>query len=468
MKKHIVVILAGGSGSRFGLEIPKQFSKLAGKTIIEHTLDVFEKHKKIDEICIVIKPEWKNKIEEIVILNKYSKVKKILNGGKERKDSSLSAIMAYESSSNVNLIFHDAVRPFIDAFIIDKVVEALTHYNAVDVAINATDTIIETQNNIITNIPPRVNMMQGQTPQAFRIKTIRQAYSLAQEDPDFAPTDDCGIVKRYMPSEKIFVVQGSLENIKITHTQDLAIADKIFQYKSSQESHIYSDTFYKEHLSNKVIVIFGGSYGIGSDIYKLGRKFGANVVAFSRSTTNTDISSLSDVERDLKNVHNKYGKIDYVVNTASILIKEPLETMEYTKILDTININYLGAINIAKESLKYLEQTSGQLLNFTSSSFTRGRAYYSLYSSSKAAIVNLTQALAEEFYLGKKIKVNCINPQRTLTPMRTSNFGKEDSSTLLKSEQVAYVALNTLLSDFTGQIIDVVLEKSAWVNWPNS
>ena len=461
MKKYIAVILAGGSGSRFGLEIPKQFSKLAGKAIIEHTLDVFEKHKKIDEICIVIKSEWKHKIEEIVILNKYSKVKKILNGGKERKDSSLSAIMAYESSSNVNLIFHDAVRPFIDSSIIDKVVEALTHYNAVDVAINATDTIIETQNNIITNIPPRVNMMQGQTPQAFRINTIRQAYSLAQEDPDFTPTDDCGIVKRYMPSEKIFVVQGSLENIKITHKQDLAIADKIFQYKSSKESHIYSDTFYKEKLSDKVIVIFGGSYGIGSDIYKLGKKFGANVVAFSRSTTNTDISSLSDVERDLKHVHDKYGKIDYIVNTASILIKEPLETMEYTKILDTININYLGAINIAKESLKYLEQTSGQLLNFTSSSFTRGRAYYSLYSSSKAAIVNLTQALAEEFYLRKKIKVNCINPQRTLTPMRTSNFGKEDSSTLLKSEQVAYVAVNTLLSDYTGQIIDVVLEKSA-------
>ncbi|HEE0016673.1 TPA: 2-C-methyl-D-erythritol 4-phosphate cytidylyltransferase, partial [Campylobacter jejuni] len=77
----------------------------------------------------------------------------------------------------------------------------------------------------------------------------------------------------------------------------------------------------------------------------------------------------------------------------------------------------------------------------------------------KAAVVNLTQALAEEFMIRNKVKINCINPQRTLTPMRVSNFGKEDPDTLLKSMDVAYVAINTLLSDFTGQIVDVVLEK---------
>ena len=104
MKKYIAVILAGGTGSRFGLNIPKQFAKLAGKTIIEHTIEVFENHKQIDEICIVIKSEWKNKIEEFVIKNKYSKVLKIISGGEERKDSSLSAIIAYESEKKINLI----------------------------------------------------------------------------------------------------------------------------------------------------------------------------------------------------------------------------------------------------------------------------------------------------------------------------------------------------------------------------
>ena len=99
------------------------------------------------------------------------------------------------------------------------------------------------------------------------------------------------------------------------------------------------------------------------------------------------------------------------------------------------------------------------MLNFTSSSYTRGRANYSLYSSSKAAIVNLTQALAEEFSLKHDIRVNCINPQRTLTPMRTTNFGIEDPKTLLTSESVAYASLNTLLLNITGQVIDVKLEN---------
>jgi 2-C-methyl-D-erythritol 4-phosphate cytidylyltransferase len=315
------------------------------------------------------------------------------------------------------------------------------------------------EDGFIGNIPQRNKMMQGQTPQAFKLETIKKAYEIAQNDSTFIPTDDCGIVKKYLPNEKIFVVEGSLENIKITHKQDLSMADKIFQFKATKNNYIHSDNYYKTNLKNKVVVVFGGSYGIGLDIVNIAEFYGAKVKAFSRSTTDTNVAVISDVERDLKYVYQKYGKIDYVVNTASILVKQPLELIDYSKILDTVNINYLGAINIAKSSLLYLEKTSGQLLNFTSSSHTRGRANYSLYSSSKAAIVNLTQALAEEFVMKNNIRVNCINPQRTLTPMRTSNFGKEDESTLLTSKEVAYVSINTLLADFSGQIVDVTLDK---------
>ena len=455
--QNIAVILAGGKGNRFGSEIPKQFTKLAGKTIIEHTIDVFQKHNLIDEICIVIHPEWSWKAEEIVNKNNFTKVKKIISGGNERKDSSLSAIEAYASSDkNINLIFHDAVRPFVNHKIIDECIQALTHYNAVDVAIPATDTIIEVDKRIIKNIPNRSDMMLGQTPQCFKLDTIKKAYDLASEDKNFKPTDDCGIVKKYLPDEKIYVVEGSLKNIKITHAQDIFMADKLFQLKTVELSHKYSSSYYEELLHNKVIVIFGGSYGIGKEIADIAKNYGAKVHSFSRSTTNTNVASISDVKRDLKHVYDREGKIDYIVNTASILIKEPLQHMTYEDILDIININYLGAVNIAKESISYLEKTSGQLLNFTSSSYTRGRANYALYSSSKAAIVNLVQALGEE-WVEKNIKINCINPERTLTPMRITNFGKEDPSTLLDAESVAYVSINTLLSDITGQIVDVKL-----------
>jgi len=458
--KNVAVILAGGVGSRFGLEIPKQFAKLTGKSIIEHTIDVFQQHSLIDEICIVIHPEWRWKIEELINVNNFSKVKKVLSGGQERKDSSLSAIEAYslEENMKINLLFHDAVRPFVDMRIIEKCVEGLQHYNAIDVAIPATDTIIEVENKIILNIPERSKIMLGQTPQCFKLETIKKAYELANKDKEFKPTDDCGVVKKYLPDEEIYVVEGSIQNIKITHAQDIFMADKLFQLKTTQLVEKNSSKYYEDHLYDKVLVVFGGSYGIGKEIADIAKKYRAKVYSFSRSETNTDVSSISDIKRDLAYVYDKENRIDFVVNTASILIKEPLQNISYEKLLEIINVNYLGAVNIAKVSIAYLEKSSGQLLNFTSSSYTRGRANYALYSSSKAAIVNLTQALSEE-WVNKNAKINCINPERTATPMRTSNFGKEDPSTLLKAQDVAYASINTLLSNLTGQIVDVKIQK---------
>jgi len=462
MKKNIAVILAGGSGSRFGLDIPKQFAKIAGKTLIEHTVDVFQSSPLIDEICIVIKAEWRETIEDLLIQSHYDKVKKVLNGGAERKDSSLTAIRAYEQESKtqkINFLFHDAVRPFLNHGIIEACIDALEKYRAIDVAIPATDTIIEVENNCIKNIPNRSNMMQGQTPQCFSYELICKAYELAEKDTAFQPTDDCGIVKKYLPDEEIFVVNGAVDNIKITYEQDIFTADKIFQLRRHRLDQKHSNIYYSERLNGKVLIIFGGAYGIGKDIGDLALEFGAKVYFFSRTITQTNVSRVSDIRIALEEVNEIEGKIDYVVNTASILIKEPLENTQYTSIIDILNINYLGAVNVIKESIPYLEKTFGSLLNFTSSSYTRGRKNYALYSSTKAAIVNLTQAMGEELK-SKKININCINPERTKTPMRVSNFGNEPESTLLSSKDVAYASLNTLLADFTAQIVDVKLQKT--------
>ena len=94
------------------------------------------------------------------------------------------------------------------------------------------------------------------------------------------------------------------------------------------------------------------------------------------------------------------------------------------------------------------------MLLFTSSSYTRGRSGYSLYSSAKAATVNLTQALADE-WAGDGVRVNCVNPERTATPMRTKAFGDEPAGSLLDSEAVARTSLDVMVSDFNGHVIDV-------------
>jgi len=131
-----------------------------------------------------------------------------------------------------------------------------------------------------------------------------------------------------------------------------------------------------------------------------------------------------------------------------------LENLPYEDVIDQINTNYLGTINITKESIDYLKKTKGHILHFTSSSYTRGRAMYSLYSSCKAAIVNFVQAVAEEVY-EYGMSINVMNPERTNTPMRVKNFGYEPIESLLTAKKAAIVTLNTLLIDITGQVIDI-------------
>src|SRR5574344_1780183 len=105
MRKNIAIILAGGVGSRLGLSTPKQFFKVAGKMVVEHTIDTFEKNSRIDEIAIVSNAFYISEFENMLLRNNWTKVKKILQGGKERYYSSLSAIDSYKDE-DVNLIFH--------------------------------------------------------------------------------------------------------------------------------------------------------------------------------------------------------------------------------------------------------------------------------------------------------------------------------------------------------------------------
>lgn len=450
MIRNIAIVLAGGVGSRLGLSTPKQFFKVAGKMVIEHTLDTFERNPHIDEIVVVSNPVYVSDVENIVLRNGWKKVKKILKGGKERYDSSLSAIHAYEGGEEVNLVFHDAVRPLVSQRIIDDVCEALKTYEAIDVTVPAVDTIIEAEGDHIASIPDRSRLQRGQTPQAFRLSVISEAYKRAFKDPDFKVTDDCGVVVKYMPEVPVHLVAGEESNMKLTYKEDTFLLDKLFQLRGSQAP----ETLDKNKLNGRVAVVFGGSYGIGKDIVDELRNAGTRVHSFSRSLTKTDVGNRKDVARALKEVFDKERQIDYVINTAGVLNKEPLCAMDYGIIQAAVQTNYMGTVNVAIEAYNYLKETQGQLIFFTSSSYTRGRAFYSIYSSTKAAIVNFVQAVAQEWE-SVGIRVNCINPERTKTPMRIKNFGIEPDDTLLRSEVVADATVRCLLADYTGQVIDV-------------
>lgn len=450
--KNIAIILAGGIGSRSGLSVPKQFFKVAGETVIEHTITTFNNNNKIDEVWIIVHNQYVTLMESICLKNNWGKVKKILNGGAERYESSLSAINACDREE-CNLIFHDSVRPLVSNRIINEVIDNLEKYNAINVAIPVVDTIISKNGDYINDIPDRSTLLRGQTPQAFKLSVIRKAYELALQDKDFKTTDDCGVVKKYLPDEPIFIVSGEEKNMKLTNKEDIFILDKLFQLKSDK----ISKNLTTNSLSGKVAVVFGGSYGIGKCIVDDLTKLGCTVYSFSRSENGVDISNKLDVENSMSNVYAETGKIDFVVNTAALLKKEPLATMSDCDINSIIEVNFFGMVNVSKIAYQYLKESKGSLLLFTSSSYTRGRAFYSLYSSTKAAAVNFAQAISQEWY-DDGVRVNCINPERTNTPMRVANFGHEDVSTLLAAEEVSHCSINVLLSEATGQVFDVKIK----------
>ena len=454
MAANVAVVLAGGVGTRVGLDIPKQLIKIAGRTILEHTIAQFDDHPDVDEIIVMMTPGHLDAVREIVRSGSYSKVDTILEGADTRNGTTLRAIAAIKDPDS-KVLFHDAVRPLIAPRVISECFAALDDYDAVDVAIPSADTIVEVgEANTIEAIPPRARLMRGQTPQGFRARTIAAAYDVAGKDPHFEATDDCSVVLKYLPDVPIWIVRGEERNMKVTEPIDVYIADKLFQLAGHTATRVRTDAEYTEILKDRTMVVFGGSYGIGADVAELARSYGAQVFSFSRSDTGTHVERRSDIEAALKTVLTQTDRIDFVVNTAGVLPMGDLADTSEETIFSATEVNYLAPIFISQVFLPHLVASRGSLLLFTSSSYTRGRRGYSLYSSAKAAVVNLTQALADE-WAGLGVRVNCINPERTGTPMRTKAFGEEPPESLLESQDVARASLDTLVSAATGHIIDL-------------
>ena len=238
---NIAVILAGGIGSRVGGETPKQLLPLAdGRSILEHSIDAFEASPSIDEIAVVMHPEWLKEAETICRRNTWHKLTKIIPGGAERWESSYNAIKTFTSSSSLHgeaecgMLLHDAARPFVSQRIIADVCQALEIHEAVTVAVPVTDTLYRTEDNQVQEIPDRKAFMRAQTPQAFHLSTIAEAFqkmvasiSLPLSSPLHRgtergiPTDDVAVLKSYSPGTPIFIVPGEETNKKITYPEDI-------------------------------------------------------------------------------------------------------------------------------------------------------------------------------------------------------------------------------------------------------
>ena len=208
---NIAIILAGGSGTRFKSKIPKQYFKIANKSIINYTIDAFEKSSLIDKIIIVVDKKYTNDI------SKKNPKHIVVSGGKSRFESSYNGILACPKNSKKVLI-HDAARPFISQQIITSCIEALNNYEAVVTSIQTTDTVIRAKNMEVLQVEDRNQIFLNQTPQGFKYKTILDAH----KNRSGSVTDDISLLD--LNETKCKVIKGSKKNIKITTNDDIQFA----------------------------------------------------------------------------------------------------------------------------------------------------------------------------------------------------------------------------------------------------
>ena len=169
---------------RVGGAVPKQLLPLAdGRSVLEHSVEAFEYADCIDEVCVVMHPDYMATVEEMIAKNGWQKVKHVISGGRERWESSVNAIRLYRErlldreQAEANILLHDAARPFVSGKIISDVCSALVEHEAVVVAVPSTDTVYEMQDGCVARIPNRSTIMRAQTPQAFRLLLISEAYN---------------------------------------------------------------------------------------------------------------------------------------------------------------------------------------------------------------------------------------------------------------------------------------------------
>ena len=236
--RMVAVVLGGGIGQRVGAALPKQLLRLGGKTLVEHCVAAFEQAPGVDEILVVMAAGYVEQVRDMLAEGGFSKVTGVIGGGVARSDSTWVALAAIardvagasgmpggDDPADCGVLLHDAARPLVDQRIIADCVAALGEHDAAGVAVPASDTMVITDNGVMHTMPARETLWRCQTPQCFRLPVIVRAHELAAADPDFAPTDDCGVVLRYLPGVDVHIVPGSERNLKVTYPQDLAVAE---------------------------------------------------------------------------------------------------------------------------------------------------------------------------------------------------------------------------------------------------
>lgn len=211
-----------------GSASPKVLLEIAGRSVLERSVDAFEAAPEVDAIVVVA---HESLLGMVTALFGDGKVEEVVPGGATRSASTLAALNVIADETGIVLV-HDAARPLITAVTVSTLVAALADADAATIAVPADDTILRVQGDRIVDMPARSELWHAQTPQGFRLTILREAYAAApHSQTDFS--DDCGIVRRYLPAVPIRIVPGLEENPKITRPADISLAEVILAARAS-------------------------------------------------------------------------------------------------------------------------------------------------------------------------------------------------------------------------------------------
>ncbi len=443
MKANIkAIILASGSGARTGLDIPKQFLKIGGRPVLEHTLRAFSCCQELSEVVVVGNPKFLDRTIEIASVVTGLPIRVVV-GGKTRQESSYNGIVSCSDASHV--IIHDGVRPLISPELIRRIINRLQGHDAIDVCIPSPDTVVVRSGDHLSHIPPRTEMMLGQTPQAFRRDVILGAHEQALSDGVVDSTDDCNLVLRL--GSPVYIEQGERTNMKITHLDDLYLVERLFQV-----GRLRGKPDGQQCPGMDRALVLGGTRGLGYSLSSLFRSHGIQTLAVGRRTTpGVDVCSGTSIRSFISELSRLQTRFDCVVYAAGLLLKRSIQEYSEVDWDSTFETNLKGVFLVLQE-LQALLRPGGHFMVLGSSSYSLGRAGYAAYSSSKAALINLIQAASDEY---PQFRVNVVSPQRANTPLRTAAFGAEQPYALLEPDDVAQRIFTLLGTDLTGMNFDI-------------
>jgi len=450
MRTHALV-LAGGSGDRFGADVPKQFVRLAGEAILLRSVRAIAQAG-VDQLIVVTHPNWLKETGELLERGGIEMPVSIVPGGMTRNESTQAGLAALDADGEDIVLVHDAVRPLVPREVILRSIEPILSGRAdgTDTVIPSADTLVVVEGDRVVEIPERARYRRGQTPQTFRVRVLLQAYAAAAAVGDLTATDDCSLVLRHVPDARIVAVAGDEVNLKITTRTDMVLADRMIQMRTLSR---VAEARLPSSLAGTRLYVVGGTDGIGREVAEQARALGATVEVDGRRTQ-LDVRDYAVLEGHVAAAAAAMGGIDHVVCTAGVLRIGKATEMGPDELAEIIAVNVTGSLNVARATHPHLRASGGSLTLFASSSFTLGRPNYVAYSASKAAVVNLVQGLAEE-WAEDGIRVNAVSPERTDTPMRRRAFPSEVHVTLLQPNEVARATIGLMCSPLTGQVLDV-------------